>query len=870
MPESTGSSIAFREEQRKGHPEDMKSNDETVTSISMREEPTGENSALPPQRQQDAQHDISFHGSTAHNTNTQSHDDIHFTAADDVLSTSQHSVAYQIEESRMQSRANPNRLASQSPPPPSEQQQQQQPAAEVNAGAVPKQATEAAIDAPAGGDGTYAVLPPPRRLSQRALTAARTPRSLADAPTTPRTRSPNNSHRPQVQPAADVAEAAAATAGVPPRVPGSERASAVEPATAPAAHSYARASTAASDFSTTADADPAPAGAAPTPTPAAAPAAAPDVVAVTQHARHFSGDGWEDVVASSLDTVERTVGNEAAAAVGVEPQYVRVQNVTATAAGMTCDISVAHAAALTADETDEKLRSCPFDATRTLLAIRTARREQPQYGLGGVIAASEGGSPAAALPPQQQQQQPEPEAVVEEEAEEPRPAPAPTAAPRKRAKSAKAAANSRANPSRTPPAHAPATNNNNSNGAPKAAAATTAAWEAKRIPSRRAPSHQRPASVATHSPQPSAARARREQPLKSLPRLLVTPRVFHARTPRPSGEASTGGESVLYITGPSEGSARGQSRHSVSVATPRRGLASSARRSPSAPTHTTDTTTLHLARSIPPQHIQRGVPSLALRQRPIIHVTPSHPQHRAPPPALADDTASAHRSLLGVEHMAETPSASRRSRSPQQPPLATAVAVAVVEEYDTEEVAVQVVQVARIPISDAAVEQEDYILMTQGVGDATTTAAEVGDEDDADSVSFEDEPGEAAPPPQQQQQASTAVDAHAGDEADDAVAEHEAAPAEDALEEPEAVADVVVDDDHGSSAAAAVDTAAAVEEDEEEEPLSGEPPRPHDAPVEEEDVELPPQQQQQQQHDAAAEHLDEEDPVPAAAPNPFV
>ncbi|CAG9575121.1 conserved hypothetical protein [Leishmania major strain Friedlin] len=415
--------------------------------------------------------------------------------------------------------------------------------------------------------------------------------------------------------------------------------------------------TAANDLSR-AGAEPTPAGAAPMPTPGATSAGIPDVV-VTVHKRHFPGDKWESVVPSSLDVVKRTVRNETADAIGVESQYVQVLNVEATATGITCDISVDHAPGMTANEVDEKLSRYPYETTITLPDILTAGGEHPQDDLGGALAPSEGTQAAASAHEQQ----------VEEEGEGEAQAGVPEEAPKKMKR-----------------AHTQLENGSAASDAQKAT-----------VP-------------------PSARVLLKKLVLKGLPELLVTPRIYHYRSPRPGAERSMDKGSILYLEGPREGTGGLSSRYSTSAATPHRGTNGvtgiNGSRSPSAPTYRS--VSIRNSVHIPPQRVERGVVSLALRKHPIIQAA-APPQQQQRATAAPADNASAHRYMNGVDHTANTHSVSRRtrSRSPQQ--LALAPGTDSASDAASEEAAVTAVPMAA---SGSAADQDDYILMTQGVEEA--------------------------------------------------------------------------------------------------------------------------------------------------------
>ncbi|CAJ1989435.1 protein of unknown function - conserved [Leishmania donovani] len=608
--------ISIREEPSEGHRAGMKVH-ESVTSISIREESAEEPEEL--------HYEMSI--STAPNASTHK-EDIEFQVVDDIASKSERSLPYQVEDSR----TNLDRLTS---------TQQEESAA------APRPSHPSDVAAAPTSD-IYALNPPPSRLSQRAAKAAQTPRSQTSAPITPRTRSATSTYRPPAQ--QQQAKEEKQDAEVQPLVSGGESAPTPE--------------TAANDLSM-AGAESTPAGAAPMPTPGATSAGIPDVV-VTEHKRHFSGDKWESVVASSLDVVKRTVCNETADAIGVESQYVQVLNVEATTTGMTCYISIGHSPSMTASEVDEKLSNYPYETTITLPDILTAGGEHPQYGLGSALAPSEGTQAAASAHEQQVGEEEEGEAEAEASEEPP-----------KKAKR------------KTERAHKKLENGSAASDAQKATA--------------------RPSVRALH----------KKLGLKALPELLVTPRIYHYRSPRPGAEHSMDKGSILYLEGPREGTGGLSSRYSTSTATPHRGTNGvngiNGSRSPSAPTYRSGS--IRNSVHIPPQRVERGVVSLALRKRQIIQAAapPSPPQQQQRATAAPADDASAHRYMNGVDHTANTHSVSRRSRSRSPQQLALAPATDSASDAASEEAAVTAAPMAA---SGSAADQDDYILMTQGVEEA--------------------------------------------------------------------------------------------------------------------------------------------------------
>ncbi|KAG5500177.1 hypothetical protein JIQ42_04512 [Leishmania sp. Namibia] len=613
MPESTLSSITFRETlQSRGRPDDRRRSEESV-SISIREEPTVDESS--PQRQQN---DISVN--IAPDTSTQK-DDVDSRIADEIASKSERSLLYQLEDSRsasrLQSNASPELLFSMpreegeesaASPPPSRPsgaaplRKSAGPAAlsneEGNSEARPRGKPEGAAGASAGAqvgvataDGAaYPPYPPPRRLSRRAAAAAQMPHYRTSAPMTPSSRSPSSTYRPPAQQRQASSEMQADASL--PLVPEGVREPSPETVTFTSWQPDVRTSTISKislqEKPTAVDDAPAPA-------PGVLRSEISDAV-VTEHTRYFPGKEWENVVASSLDMMKQTVASETAAAVGVEVQRVQVMNVEATATGMTCVISVGHAPAMTTSEVDEKLSSCPYEKTMMLLGVHDA------HGVGSILDTSEGTSTAAE---------------------------GPKGSKRAAATQEKSMAKKRERADET-------------QGAAKEAISSGA-----------------------YSEHASAAYARKKA-LKGLPLLLVTPRTYQCRLPRPGAEHSMDKLAFSYTAGPREatdglggsGSGRAPTRCSESIADPAH---------------------------IPPQHIQRGVAPLVFLPRSSIAAPPQQRTKAAPA-----GRASAHR-FNGVEHSADTRSVSRRShsRSPQQPALA--------------------------PGADPAPYEDDYALMTQGV-----------------------------------------------------------------------------------------------------------------------------------------------------------
>ncbi|KAG5503254.1 hypothetical protein GH5_04320 [Leishmania sp. Ghana 2012 LV757] len=608
MPESTLSSITFRETlQSRGRPDDGKRSEESV-SISIREEPTVDESS-----HQRRQNDTSFN--IAPDTSTQQ-DGIDSQTGDELTSKSERSLLYQLEDSRsasrLQSNASPKLLfsmpreegeeesaASPSPSRPSGAaalRESAGPAAlsneEDNSEARPRGKPEGAAGVSAGAQvgvatadaAAYPPYPPPRRLSRRAAAAAQMSHYRTAAPMTPSSRSPSSTYRPPAQQQRQASSEMQADAALS-LVPEGVREPSPETVTFTTWQPDVRTSTI-SEISL--QEEPTAVDDAPAPAPGVPRSEISDAV-VTEHTRYFPGRDWENVVASSLDMVKQTVASETAAVVGVEVQRVQVMNVEATATGMTCVISVGHAPGMTTSEVDEKLSSCPYEKTMLL-------------GVGSILDTSEGTLTPAKVPKGSKRA-----AATQEKS---------MAKKRKRA--------------------------NGTQGAAKEAISSGA--------------------YSTHA---SAAYARKKA-LKGLPLLLVTPRTYQCRLPRPGAEHSMDRLAISYTAGPREatdglggsGSGRAPTRCSESIADPAH---------------------------IPPQHIQRGVAPLVFLPRPNIAAPPQQRTKAAP-----TGDASAHR-FNGVEHSADTRSVSRRShsRSPQQLALA--------------------------PGADPAPYEDDYALMTQGV-----------------------------------------------------------------------------------------------------------------------------------------------------------
>jgi hypothetical protein len=239
--------------------------------------------------------------------------------------------------------------------------------ASANSGAVAKETGHSAAPAGAPKDG-FATFPPPRRLSSRAATAARTPRTSGVAPVTPRSRTPNSSYRPAHNHSADNVPATAA--GVPPLAPAdestqTERQAATAAVAANKPKVFARSATGNSEFSSVADPDANNDDGAAAVASVATPAS-PNIV-ITNHCRAFEGAGWTAVVETSRDTIERTVGNETAAAVGVDAQFVRVTSIEADNAGMKCEMSIGHAPTQSTEQLNEAIHNYSYENTLMLL-----------------------------------------------------------------------------------------------------------------------------------------------------------------------------------------------------------------------------------------------------------------------------------------------------------------------------------------------------------------------------------------------------------------------------------------------------------------------------------------------------------------------
>ncbi|KAI5690279.1 hypothetical protein MNV84_04440 [Leishmania braziliensis] len=403
---------------------------------------------------------------------------------------------------------------------------------------------------------------PPRQLSQRAVKAVLTPRSQAAAPVTPRSRSGTTVY----------------LASGRQRVSGEQEMSSIGSNLLTVGTESTRGET--------------------------------NDVVVTEHTRHFPGSKWEATVAALLETVKRAVVNETAAAIGVKLKYVQVMKVEATAAGMTCGITIGHPSSMATSEVDEKLSSCPYEGTMALLEYLIDHGKNLQSGLSADLAASEAAASAHDQPIGEQEE-------------------VPAATPKKKAK------------------------------------------------------------------QDAMARARRKI-FRPLPKLLVTPRTYQFRAPRPGAEHSMDRDSILYGEGPKEGAVGFRNGSLVPDATPRGGTNGS--RSPSTWIHRNGITrhSVHVS----PQHVQRGVVPAALRPRPIIQTPLSG--------------ASTHRSINGVERMADTHEVSHRSRSSLQ--LTSTLGVDSKSDAAPGE---SLVTPMSMVLSGSTVDQDDHTSVTLSVKGAT-------------------------------------------------------------------------------------------------------------------------------------------------------
>lgn len=254
--------------------------------------------------------------------------------------------------------------------------------------------------------------PPPSRLSRRAAQAAKTPRANgAVPPATPRSRSPTSNYvsARAAPPPQEKKESAITSpssghseqhphhtpptptpppAGIPPLVPGEVRP--LDTATAPP-QSHARDGSqrsvgGGSDFSSIADLDV---------NASAAPAAsAMPPVTVSTHQCHLPGTQWDPVLQHSYDAVERTVVKETAMATGLDPQFIRITDATVSANGMTCHLSIGHDPAVTPKTIDDAIAACKYEHTMQLHALKTARGEHQRYGIGALLESN-----AATAPP---------------------------------------------------------------------------------------------------------------------------------------------------------------------------------------------------------------------------------------------------------------------------------------------------------------------------------------------------------------------------------------------------------------------------------------------------------------------------------------
>ncbi|KPI84064.1 hypothetical protein ABL78_6889 [Leptomonas seymouri] len=351
-------------------------NPDTATSVSLHiasENSHSANSSNP--RATNPAHDIS----PSYDIQTASQAEIQFDVTEEPAPSSEQSLRIHTEESRNGS------IPGTSPKPTGENIEFHEetphttpPQRTIPAVEAVKSATvtipEAEAPAPAAPAPHLATYPPPRRLSKRALLSSQTPRTNSAVPTTPLSRSPNSSHRPAHHPP----ESTLVAAGVPPLAPVDETKQAEHAAAAAVAaakpQAFARNATSNSDFSA-ADGDvneDVAAVVASVTTPAS-----PNIV-VTNHSRVFKGPEWAAVVETSRDTVERTVGNETAEAVGVEAQFVRVTSIEADQGKMTCGISIGHTPEYTVEQIDEAIQSHRYENTRMLLEIMAGHRKPSQ------------------------------------------------------------------------------------------------------------------------------------------------------------------------------------------------------------------------------------------------------------------------------------------------------------------------------------------------------------------------------------------------------------------------------------------------------------------------------------------------------------
>ncbi|GET89201.1 hypothetical protein, conserved [Leishmania tarentolae] len=207
---------------------------------------------------------------------------------------------------------------------------------------------------------------------------------------------------------------------------------------------------------------------------------------------------------------------------------------------------------------------------------------------------------------------------------------------------------------------------------------------------------------------------------KPLPQLLVTPRVYHYRSPRPGAERCMENGSILYLESPREGTVGPSNPYPTSTATLQGGIngvsAVNGSRSSSAPTHRS--VSIGNSVHIPPQRVERGIVSMALHKSSITRAAAASRQQQQPQQramAAPSDDASAPRYMNGVERTANTRSVSRRSRSRSPQQLALAPGTDSVSDAASEEK----LERASAPMAArGSAAEDDYALMTQGVEEA--------------------------------------------------------------------------------------------------------------------------------------------------------
>lgn len=267
----------------------------------------------------------------------------------------------------------------------------------IDSAGVKEAASPEVVEAPAAAENSVTTYPPPKRVSQRAATAARTPRDTSSIPITPRSRTPQSSYTAQPIPAKNAEAAAPAKADVPPLAPADEAAQAERAAAAAAAakpQTCAHHPTGTSEFSSMGDPD-APADDAAAAASVATPAS-PNIV-VTDHKKVFAGPAWAAVVETSRDEIERTVGNETAAAAGVETSFVRVTSIEANDDGMTCELSIGHAPAQSTEQIDQAIHDYGYADTLRLLEVASGHGE-PVASDGAAVGKKEADKPAPPIP----------------------------------------------------------------------------------------------------------------------------------------------------------------------------------------------------------------------------------------------------------------------------------------------------------------------------------------------------------------------------------------------------------------------------------------------------------------------------------------